>query len=142
MFSSVLLPVDLAAATGWERPRDLAVDLCRRGGGALHVLTVLPDFGMSIVGSYFEQDFAGRAIADVEVKLAAWIADAVPGDVAASPHVAHGTIYDEIMRAADRIGVEAIILGAHRPEMRDYLLGSNAARVVRHARQSVLVVRS
>jgi nucleotide-binding universal stress UspA family protein len=34
-----------------------------------------------------------------------------------------------------------IVMASHRPEMSDYLLGANAARVVRHAKISVLVVR-
>jgi nucleotide-binding universal stress UspA family protein len=45
------------------------------------------------------------------------------------------------MRLADKLGCDAIVMAAHRPELRDYLLGPNAARVVRHANQSVLVVR-
>jgi nucleotide-binding universal stress UspA family protein len=34
-----------------------------------------------------------------------------------------------------------IIIGSHSPSMQDYLLGPNAARVVRHANCSVLVIR-
>ncbi len=34
-----------------------------------------------------------------------------------------------------------IVMASHRPEMSDYLLGPNAARVVRHARRSVSVIR-
>jgi DNA-binding MarR family transcriptional regulator len=36
-----------------------------------------------------------------------------------------------ILEEAERLGVEAIILGSHRPDFTDYLLGSTAARVVR-----------
>jgi nucleotide-binding universal stress UspA family protein len=36
---------------------------------------------------------------------------------------------------------DLIVVGSHRPAMKDYLLGTNAARVVRHAHCSVLVVR-
>lgn len=32
-------------------------------------------------------------------------------------------------------------MAAHRPALKDYLLGPNAARVVRHSNCSVLVVR-
>ena len=32
-------------------------------------------------------------------------------------------------------------MSANRPELKDYLLGPNAARVVRHSDVSVLVVR-
>jgi len=33
------------------------------------------------------------------------------------------------------------VLASHRPDLKDYLLGPNAARVVRHADRSVFVVR-
>ena len=45
-------------------------------------------------------------------------------------------------RAANRLGCDLIVVGAHRPELGDYLLGPNAARIVRHADQSVFVVRA
>lgn len=51
------------------------------------------------------------------------------------------TLYDAILKEADRIDADAIVVGAHRPQLRDYLVGPNAARVVRHARQSVFVIR-
>ena len=38
-------------------------------------------------------------------------------------------------------GAELIVMASHRPELRDYLIGPNAARVMRHADASVLVVR-
>ena len=36
---------------------------------------------------------------------------------------------------------DLIVVGSHRPVMSDYLLGSNAKTIVRHAQCSVLVVR-
>ncbi len=36
---------------------------------------------------------------------------------------------------------DCIIMGSHKPELTDYLLGSTAARVVRHAPCSVIVLR-
>jgi nucleotide-binding universal stress UspA family protein len=57
------------------------------------------------------------------------------------PHVLHGRVYDQIIEAANRVGADVIVMGSHRPELKDYLLGPNAARVVRHATQSVFVVR-
>ncbi|MFV2033769.1 MAG: universal stress protein, partial [Halocynthiibacter sp.] len=50
-------------------------------------------------------------------------------------------IYKTILTTADAIGCDLIVMASHRPEMQDYLLGPNAARVVRHANQSVFVVR-
>jgi len=140
MFKTILLPIDLASEESWRRPLALAAGLAR-AGGVLHVVTVLPDFGMSIVGSYFDKDFEARAVKDMTARLEGWMTENIPADVTAEAHVTHGSIYEEIMRAADRLGCDAIVIGAHRPELKDFLLGPNAARVVRHAKQSVLVVR-
>ncbi len=41
----------------------------------------------------------------------------------------------------EEVGAERIVMASHRPELRDTLIGPNAARVMRHANASVLVVR-
>ena len=46
-----------------------------------------------------------------------------------------------ILDLAEKIGADLIVMASHRPELKDYLLGPNAARVVRHAECSVMVVR-
>ncbi len=142
MFSSLLVPVDLAANSGKRRALAVAVDMARRYDAELTVMTVIPDFGMSIVGSFFDEDFAERARAEASSKLAAFCAEHVPADLRAHEYVGRGPIYDEILRAAREIGVDCIVMGSHRPELKDYLLGPNAARVVRHAPCSVMVVRA
>jgi len=47
----------------------------------------------------------------------------------------------EIIAYAEEVGADCIIVGSHKPELQDYLLGSTAARVVRHAPCSVHVLR-
>jgi len=47
----------------------------------------------------------------------------------------------EILSVAKDHEVDLIIIASHRPGMQDYLLGSTAARIVRHARCPVLVER-
>lgn len=46
-----------------------------------------------------------------------------------------------IIAYAEKIGADCIIVGLHRPGLRDYLLRSTAARVVRHAPCAVHVLR-
>ena len=62
MFKSILLPIDLASEASWRKPLELAIELTRDGACVLHVMSVLPDFGMSVVGSYFDKDFEGSAL--------------------------------------------------------------------------------
>jgi nucleotide-binding universal stress UspA family protein len=140
MYDTILLPIDLSAEHSWTHALPAAL---RLGGPdvTLHVLTVMPDFGMSMVGGYFEPGFEQKALHDIGEKLKTWVADHVPDGVDARPHVMHGRVYDQIIAAADQLGVNAIVMASHTPELADYLLGPNAARVVRHARQSVFVVR-
>jgi nucleotide-binding universal stress UspA family protein len=142
VFKSVLLPIDLSAPSSWEKALPAALRLCQpEDGGILHVLTVVPDFGMSVVGSYFEPGFEKKAMHQVGEDLSHWVGEHVSGVTEIHPHVVHGRVYDQIIMAADRLSVDAIVMGSHRPELTDYLLGPNAARVVRHAKQSVFVVR-
>ncbi|MEM0937205.1 MAG: universal stress protein [Pseudomonadota bacterium] len=141
MFNSILLPIDLSSKESWQKAAPLAVKMARDDGVPLHVVTVMPDYGMTIVGTYFEPDFEEKALNALGDELRTWVAAHVPPEINVHPHVLHGTVYDQIILAAERLGADAIVMGSHRPELKDYLLGPNAARVVRHAPQSVFVVR-
>jgi nucleotide-binding universal stress UspA family protein len=137
----ILLPVDLGEEQNWRKALSEALDMLGPDG-VLHVVSVLPDFGLPQVSGFFRKDYEKEALNAFGKALAEWTTEHVPEGVTVHPHVLHGTIYDEILRAADRLAVDVIVMGSHRPALKDYLLGPNAARVVRHARCSVYVVRS
>lgn len=141
MPKTILLPVDLNDPKAAAKP--LAEALALLGAdGVLHVASVMPEFGLAQVSGFFREGYESDMLRAWGDRLRDWVATEVPDRVEVHPHVLHGTIYDEILRAADRLGVDLIVMGAHRPELSDYLLGPNAARVVRHAKQSVYVVRT
>ena len=56
--------------------------------------------------------------------------------------VIDGIAHVGIVQLAREIGADMIVIASHDPGIVDYLLGSVAARVVRHAHCSVLVVRA
>lgn len=138
---TVLLPIDLFHQGGWEKTIDHAVSLVRLHGATLHVLTVIPDYGMSMVASYFPKSFSENALKETREGLQAFVEKHLPEDITPELHVRHGTIYEQIIATAERVDADMIVMASHRPEMSDYLLGPNAARVVRHARRSVAVIR-
>ena len=140
MFKRILVPVDLADETSTQRALAVAEDLAEKNAAELHVLTVVPAYSMSIVGSYFPEDHERETLQRAKDALADFTATRTT-NVAIRGHVAKGTIYDEIMKVANKLEVNLIVMASHRPELKDYLLGPNAARVVRHAKQSVFVVR-
>ena len=138
---TILLPVDLFHDTGWEGALEHAVSLARLHGATLHVLSVIPDFGMPMVASFFPKDYAKNAVAETKAKLASFVQDHIPDDITVKTQVKHGSIYKEILEIADAVQADMIVIASNRLDMQDYLLGPNAARVVRHARQSVCVIR-
>ncbi len=56
-------------------------------------------------------------------------------------HFVEGRPHRTIVEFANENSVDCIVIGSHQPDLTDYLLGSTAARVVRHASCSVHVSR-
>ncbi|WP_417674616.1 universal stress protein [Roseibium sp.] len=141
MYTSIVVPIDLSEESSWRKSLPSAIAMARTFDTNLHVITVVPDFGRSIVGGFFPEGYEAQALEKTSEMLKEFLGQNVPEDIACKGHVAHGIIYEEINKAADKLGCDLIVLASHRPELKDYLLGPNAARVVRHARQTVMVVR-
>ena len=141
MSKNILIPIDLNTAdTTAIKPLGEAINML--DGGVLHIITVIPEFGMAQVSDFFRSGYEKDMLKAFGDKLTEWVNTHVPDNVEVRPHVVHGTVYDEILRAAEKLNVDLIVMAAHRPDLSDYLLGPNAARVVRHAKQSVYVVRN
>lgn len=143
MTGPVLAAIDLAHPEHHAQILTEAQRMAETRDVQLAVVTVVPDFGMSIVGTYFEEGAEQKALEAAAEQLHAAVAK-VLGEATdrGLPHIiAHGAAYEEILKAAEQISAGLIVMGAHRPAFRDYLLGPNAARVVRHSACSVLVLR-
>lgn len=142
MFKDILLPVDISNEATQERAVNAAVELAKSFGARLHVMTIVPDFGEGFVSSFFPGDYLEKAIAAANERLHDFVRERIPADLKVQHVVACGTIYEEILDFAKKHRVDLIVMSSHRPELSDYLLGPNAARVTRHAACSVMVVRS
>ena len=141
MYKDILLPIDLNEDSSWKSALPVAIEHARAFGTRLHVMTVVPDFGMTMVGQFFPKGFEKKAVEAANRQLHEFVDAHIPSDIAVQHIVAEGTVYERILELAKKLKIDLIVLAAHRPELRDYLLGPNAARVVRHAACSVLVVR-
>lgn len=143
MSKSILVAVDVSESDHDKGVLQTAQRLAQLQGCELIVLTVVPNYGMSIVGSFFENDFHDKLVSKTKESLNALIEDALGSGAVDNIKlvVATGTAYEEILQFSKKVDCELIVIGAHKPDLKDYLLGPNAARVVRHASQSVYVVR-
>ncbi len=141
MFKTILVPVDLAEPETAEPALAQAVELAQGSGGTVRLVSVrslVPVTYMEFVPATFEteqQEELEARLAEVAARLD------LPAE-RVSTKVRLGSVYNEVLDEAEATGADLIVVGSHRPTMATYLLGSNAATIVRHAKCSVLVVRT
>lgn len=140
MYKSILIPVDLAEAPLATPAINAAVTFAKSTGGKvrlIYVRSLMPVTYMEFVPADFDVEQQG----DAEKKLAsvALMVDLPKEQV--STKVVLGSVHTETLREAESWGADLVVVWSHKPGFASYLLGSNAATIVRHAKCSVLVVR-
>ncbi|KRS16138.1 universal stress protein [Roseovarius indicus] len=141
MFDNILLPIDLTHPESWEKALPLAAKMCGEGG-TLHILGIVHELGSPLVASYLPRDFEEKMLQDMKAELDAFVSEKVPAGTKAVAHVGHGHVPEKILAAANDVSADMIVMASHPPdELRTFLVGSNADKVVRHASRPVLVVR-
>ncbi len=142
MYKRILFPVDVQEPEFAKTAFKNAVDFASHYGADLHVMTVVPGFGMPLVASYFPADFEEKSKQHALEQLEAFVKETVPVDLNVTTSVAMGRPYEEIIGEAEKIGADLIVIQSHnRKGLHGVLLGSCADNVVEHANCSVHVVR-
>jgi nucleotide-binding universal stress UspA family protein len=134
MYKTIIVALGLDHGHGFTA-MEAARKLLDDGGRivAVHVLDTVPGFA-----SYYLPD--GHE-AGARKEALAGIAERVGPAKDAEAVVLSGNPGRTITEYAEQVGADLIIVGSHKPDLSDYLLGSTAARVVRHASCSVHVLR-
>ncbi len=141
MFNKVLLPVDVNHTESWEKALPAALQ-CAGPEGEVHILGIVLDLGAAVISSFLPQDFVQHAMEDLKGKLAELAEKEVPAGRQVEVHVAHGHVPETILRVADHLGADLVVMASHPPnDLQTILIGSNADKVVRHATIPVLTVR-
>lgn len=141
MSKSILCAIDLEHVSIGKAILAEAQKLANINGSVLNVVTVVPDYGTSFVGSFFEKGTLKKAIAATNDQLHQFVKDNTKSGIKVRHIVSIGSIYEEVLAAADKTNADLIILGASKPDIKDLLLGPNASHVARHAKVSVYIVR-
>ncbi len=143
MFNTILLTIDLNAKASWEKALPAAIQLIRISGGKLHIMSVVPDMGSPLVEGYFPPDYEKVAIEAAVNALNKLVQEHVPSDIDVKQHLAFGKIHRKVLRVIEEIPCDLVVMASHKPDrVREFLVGSNADRIVRRSPVSVLVVRS
>lgn len=135
MYKNILVPVSFEADRNAQGAMEIAKALRADGASitCLHVMEQLPKYATE----YLPEGHLDAAKADVVDGLKSLV-DGVDG---ASAVVMEGHSSRTILNHADHNDIDLIIIASHQPGMQDYLLGSTAAKVVRHAKCAVHVLR-
>jgi nucleotide-binding universal stress UspA family protein len=141
MYKDILIAVDLGQEASWRKALPFAVELARHYSANLHVITVIPDSGFHYVSQYFPAGYEKGMIEDANTALRAFVGKHGPSGIPVQHIVAHGSIYREIVDAADRTGADAVVMASHTPDLTDVVIGPNAERVLHHVKCSVFVIR-
>ena len=139
MNKKILVPIDIGETNAGAAALDMAKSVSRDQQGELILLNVLEPLP-GYVTAQLPQEVLDTSRADAERRLEAIARE--NGVPEARRILREGRAPQEILREAEELDADLIVIASHDPRMSDYLLGSVAARVVRHAHCSVLVVRS
>jgi universal stress protein F len=139
-YKHILVPVDLGHGEVGEHILSVAKFLVG-ASGKITLITVLEHAptGDVLENVHTHKDATGNPLRIAHDKLSA-LARSVGVD--AQIVLCEGAAAQQILEEAEKSGCDSIIIGSHRPDYRDYFIGSTASRVVRHAQVSVMVERN
>jgi len=134
MYKKIIATIGLSHGLS---PRTLAAAqaMCDDGGKviAVHVIEPVAGFASYYLPPNHQEEVRKSAMAAMAERI---------GDMKnVEPVILIGNAGHALTEYAEEIGADLIIVGSHRPEFKDYLLGATAARIVRHAPCSVHVLR-
>jgi nucleotide-binding universal stress UspA family protein len=136
MFKTILVPIDMAHVAEGKAIIDIAAQHGAAGAKIilLNVAEEIPGWAAAELPAGLLEESRAKSEADLKAIAAA-------SGMAMDVEVRTGHPYKTILEVAEEKGVDLIIVASHRPGLQDYFLGSTAAKVVRHAKCSVLVIR-
>jgi len=135
MYKTIIVPIDISHL---ERAETM-INSARQLGADAHLILAnavetIPSHIQAEIPSNLVEENKARAKAKLEE-----IAKTVGGTT--SIEMIEGHAASAILDLAEAKNADAIVIASHKPGWQDYLIGSTAARVVRHAKCSVFVVR-
>lgn len=136
MYSNILVPVALDHPEAAEQSLQVANKLLN-DGGKVTLVTIVEEIPAYAEAHIPESTLAANKAKAEEMMQAVAASVGQPCDVA----IAHGKPGPGVLNYANAQGIDLIIIASHKPGLEDYFIGSTAARVVRHAKCCVHVLR-
>ena len=136
MYKTILIPIDIANLDKGKSMIDVATALTGKDTQIilLNVVEEIPNWAAAELPQGILDKSHQTSVDEMN-------AIAKASGISMDVEVRMGHSYKTILDVAEEKAVDLIIIASHRPGLQDYFLGSTAAKVVRHAKCSVLVTR-
>lgn len=141
MIKRILCAIDVSQLDNDVEVLKRACELRDIYGSVLSVMSVIPDYHMSLVGSYFEEDMMEKTVEETNRLLHNFVEEHVLDSDSVQQIVEIGTPYVKILEVIERVGADLIVMGAHKPDLIDKIQGPNSSRVASYSKISVYIVR-
>lgn len=140
MFKNILVAVDLEDDDQNDELLRAASQVAAIDGAKVNLLNVIAA-APAVVSRFLPESYEEMAFENIEKELTARATKFKLAEGAPTVSVRFGNVYQEILAHANKIGADLIIVASHKSNVGEYLLGTTAARIVRHATCSTLVIR-
>lgn len=136
MFKTILLPVDVAHLDEGHKTLEVALAIMSPDTAIylLYVMEDIPNWTDLDLPANFKEDSMQTAREALETI-------ALSTDKEIQVEVCTGHAYSTILKEAEALNADLIILASHKPGLKEFFIGSNTTKVVSHANCSVVVVR-
>ena len=141
MFKNIIIPIDLGDKNSLKSVFPPVLNFVNAFNSKIHLIHIIPNFGMKMVEDYLPKHWMSEQQAKYKKLFEDIVEKYVPQGVEIVYHIGRGAIYDEVIKYSESVDADLIVISAVRPQLRDYMLGPNASKIVRHSSLSVLVIR-
>jgi len=137
MFRHIMVPVDLKHVDKLPRALETAATLGKQFDAPVTYVAVTPETPTSLGHNPKEFDQHVKEFAAEQAKMYGHTADG-KGYPSHDPTI---DMNDTLLKAADELGADLIVMASHIPNVADHLWPSHGGQVAKRAKASVFVVR-
>ncbi len=141
MYKKILVAIDVFREKNAEKLCKTANDMAKINGAEVRLVSVIPDYGMPLVASYFPKDAQKKIKNEMSSMLKKYATEHVDGNVSAI--LRQGKRARNIIDEASEWEADLVIIGCRKKASRDNIrmLGACSSSVADRVDCSVIVVR-
>lgn len=141
MFKKILVPIDVDRPIAAKAVYDNAAEIARQNDAEVKLISVMPGFGMPIVGSFISDSVRKEALEHFRDELKSFRDENCDSTV--TFHIRSGKHYEEIVKIAQKWDADLIVVYHNRRrEINEVFSHTCAKHVYRDAPCSVLRLRN